>query len=210
MEMDNYKRGLQGFQRDLNQDYHEYAKGRNIRELTSGPQAGTGGGGGGAIVLLFLGIVVIIAIIPYAIIALVSNLFIYLLLGKRFSLTYWNFYPATFFSTLVFNLFLGLIIYIFIQCLKLFNPSDLTGFIAPVAILFVGLVCAIFGTAAVFYRIIKKRIRFSLSIRYTLFLVIPVNIFLQLLPMLIFATYTLHKMNIPIPSFEEIKHLFMH
>lgn len=75
MEMDNYNRGLRGFQRDIHQDYHEYAKGRNIRELTQGPDIAPSGGVGCVGVIAIL-----ITFLPLIIISAVTSLFLALLL----------------------------------------------------------------------------------------------------------------------------------
>ena len=73
MDMDNYNRGLRGFPRDINQDYWEYSKGRNIRELTYGPDLPGGGGGAGG--GCFGIVAIVLTLLPFILISSIAAAF---------------------------------------------------------------------------------------------------------------------------------------
>lgn len=74
MEMDDYKRGLYGYQRNIHGNYHEYAKGKSIRELTRGPDTAQGGGGmDGFSLAIIAGIILLPLVITYLVISLFST-----------------------------------------------------------------------------------------------------------------------------------------
>ncbi|TRZ46239.1 hypothetical protein DMZ48_02995 [Robertkochia solimangrovi] len=182
-----------GLPRDPNQSAIEYINGRNITEKPNGS-------GGPA--FLLIAIFIIVSLVPYAIISLIPALIIFLVLKNKFCLKFTETYLGTFFSTLTFNL--GVTI-TFILCLKLFidpEAKETPALIPPLIFMILGITGTVLLMALILHKII--RIKFTLALRYSIFLVIPTTILYYTLSSLL-SVYLYFKQNhIEPPSLNEI------
>lgn len=156
-------------------------------------------------VFLFLAIFLSTILLPYAILSFLPALIIYRMLKEKHSLTYGKAYLTTFFTTTTFNLLFIAVLFLAMSAMGYFDRGKLEDFIFPGSILIIGLIITLYGTAYVFYRALNKKIKFSSSFRYSIFIIIPITVFLQILPIILTFIYLMHKFNIPIPSIDEIK-----
>jgi hypothetical protein len=111
--MDNYERGLRGIQRDINQDYHQYSKGKNIRELTQGPEIPRGGGGCFGILIILIALLPIVLISAFSALcsALLLKLYVRIIEIDHRILTFKGAFKILFKMTIIYQVILSVVYY---------------------------------------------------------------------------------------------------
>ena len=150
-----------------------------------------------AYLVLFAGAIgIIMCLIPYALLALIPASIIYSRLKNKYLLSYGNTFLATFFSTFIFNFLLYWSLYALLQYGEKTDMTTITGLVILLMIFIVLLMIFSLFSSQIFYLIIKKRIEYTVARKYTLFLVLPLNILFHLIALVLLKIFMAQKFGI--------------
>lgn len=199
--MKNSERGRLGLPPDRNQSMVEYYNGKRLTELVEDRNNGDSGG----LILLILAISTAISLLPLAIMSIVPGCIVYYVNKKGGRPSFMRTYLGSFFSILVFNIIGSITILICLYYTLKIEGEQISEFILPLILLFLGFLGAVFLSAMALRFI--TRINYIRAFLLFVFIVIPVNLLFYILSSFVSIYYYLEQNNIPIPTIDEMQRL---